>query len=58
MKQVTPEAKRRRPPAIVVLSGSRPRNTKRTHQKRHARRLATHLHRLQQFDLQDKLCRE
>jgi hypothetical protein len=32
-------------------------DTKRTHQKRHARRLATHLHLLQQSDLQEKLCR-
>src|SRR5918994_5738416 len=33
-------------------------DTKRTHQKRHARRLATHLYRLQQPDLQEKLCRD
>jgi hypothetical protein len=33
-------------------------DTKRTHQKRHARRLATHRCRLSQADLQEKLCRE
>jgi len=32
-------------------------DTKRTHQRRHARRLATHLRRLQHPDLQEKLCR-
>jgi hypothetical protein len=33
-------------------------DTKRTHQKRHARRLATHRRRLTQSDLQRKLCHE
>ena len=33
-------------------------DTKRTHQKRHARRLPTHLKRPDQPDLQEKLCRE
>jgi len=32
-------------------------DTKRTHQKQHARRLATHPGRLDRADLQEKLCR-
>jgi len=32
-------------------------DTQRTHQKRHARRLATHLSPLKRADLQEKLCR-
>jgi D-alanyl-D-alanine-carboxypeptidase/D-alanyl-D-alanine-endopeptidase len=36
----------------------RPADTKRTHQKRHARRLATHAWTLARADLQERLCRE
>ncbi len=33
-------------------------DTKRTHQKRHARRRATHLDRVESLDFQAKVCRE
>jgi hypothetical protein len=39
-------------------NGRQPADTKRTHQKRHTRRLTTHHRRLDRSDLQEKLCRE
>jgi hypothetical protein len=44
--------------SIRCLDWHHSADTKRTHRKRHARRLATHLYRLQQLDLQQELCRE
>jgi hypothetical protein len=42
---------------LCCKNRQRPADTKRTHQKRHARRLATHLHRPQRPDLGESVSR-